>query len=264
MNKPFRFLARLAFALSVLAAGATPAAAAGNPPQPVTHADASTDLAIEVLKVEPANGSTLTTPQPIRITFRYRFSKPGDFVRLFAKVLEDGVDATYEGSPGIDPGTGVVRRAIYLTKPGKVHKVTIVAKNSKSAEIFTQEIPVDYTWVADPAGEAARRDGSGSRILGLTFSPASPATLKPGTRVDVKIDYDIVAAQGLHVWAEPVTGCNTTFAPFSDFLQGRGAVHGWITIGEKCTVTQVKAGMTNAAGIAVVQKVFDVDLRYAE
>lgn len=264
MEHHFRPAVMLALALAGLATISTRAATSGSAPPPIAASSAPTDLAIEVVKVEPAMGSTLTTPQPIKITFRYRFSKPGDFVRLFAKVLDPAVDATYEGSPGIDPGVGTVERAISLTKPGTVHKVTIVAKNSQSAQIFAKEIPVDYTWVADSAGEAARRDGSESRILGLTFSPASPALLKPGTPVDVKIDYDIVAAQGLRPWVEAVTRCNATSAPFTDFVQGRGVVHKTFTIGEKCAVTQVKAGMTNAAGIAIVQKVFDVDFRYAE
>lgn len=264
MERLFPPAVLLALALTGLATIPTRAATTGGQPPAIAHSSVPTDLAIEVVKVEPAMGSTLTTPQPIKITFRYRFSKPGDFVRLFAKVLDPSVDATYEGSPGIDPGVGTVERAIFLTQPGKVRKVTIVAKDSKSSEIFTKEIPVDYTWVADSAGQAARRDGSESRILGLTFSPASPALLKPGTPVDVKIDYDIVSAQGLRPWVDAVTRCNGTSAPFTDFVQGRGAVHKTFTIGEKCAVTQVKVGMTNAAGIAIVQKVFDVDFRYAE
>jgi hypothetical protein len=57
---------------------------------------------------------------------------------------------------------------------------------------------------------------------------------------------------------------NMTCEGLTSFVDGHGTVTKSFTVGERCELTQVRLGLTNAAMVEVVEKVVDVDFRYVD
>ncbi len=259
MPKPFALL--LALALPVAHAGGVGPSNAASAPDVA----AATDLGAEIVSLQPPSGSTLRVGQPVVVKLRYRYAQPNDDVMVWAKLLEPGLASTYQGAPkDTPPGTGVVERFVTLDEPGTATKLTIVAKNGRFQEIFAKEFPVRYTWVPNPRVEAARDEGVGSRVVDVRFTPASPALLKAGTKVDVQLDVDGSSARGLQPWVEPITACNMTYDGMTVLAPSRGRVHKSFTIGEKCVVTKLKVAIKNMANAEVFSEIVDVDFRFVD
>jgi hypothetical protein len=247
----------LIFAASVLAASAQATEQPTRSP--------STDLSLAIVRLDPPSGSTLKAGQTIAATIAWRYSKPATRVPIWLKLeLPDAApDYTYEGDSGDrGPGEGRIRRHVGLGKPGHVETVVLVAKDASSREIYRLRVPVDYTFVADAAHEAARRDGLGSRITGVAFDPPSPAHLAPGTRVVVHIGYDARSEHGLRPVAIPVTQCPMTYNGAGTLVDGQGRLAQFFTVGEPCAVRQVRVVLYNEAGAAVDDQLVDADLNY--
>ena len=162
------------------------------------------------------------------------------------------------------PGTGIVERYVLLTEPGVVKKITLVVKNGEHREIYARDFPVDYTYVPSPEAEAMKNDGAGSRIVGVRFSPTSPAKLSIGSTVSVDLDYDINNADGLDMWVEPLTNCNMTYAGMTGPAVGKGTIRKTFAVGEACHIEKVKVTMINAANRSIFEKVIDVDFNFAK
>ena len=248
----------LMFAAVAVAVGAQAA-------EPVATRSPSTDMALAVVKLDPPSGSTLKAGELIEATIAWRYSKPAEQARIWLKLdLPDSApDYIYEGDPGKRaPGEGRIVRHTGLGKPGHVDAVYLVAKDASSREIYRLRVPVDYTYVADAAHEAARQDGMGSRITSVTLEPPSPAHLAPGDRVFVRIGYDARSKDGLLPTARAVTNCPMNYNGVFDPVTGQGAIVQYFTVGAPCEVHQVSVELANTAGALVDRKVIDVDLRY--
>lgn len=217
-----------------------------------TAAPGPTDLAIEVVELSPKNGSTLLAQEWIRVKFKYRFSKPAQPLRFWVKILEPGVEGNYVGDPGDgEPGEGVIERAAFLEQPGKVHVLSIVAKDETSNQIFRQDIPVDYTFVANPALAALKDEGKGSRITGIDFPGGKRAAVRKGTYVKDTLAYAINTPEGLSPSGAPVTSCSHTYSGLFERKLGKGSIDMGFAIGERCHVKQVKVGLFNRVHQAV-------------
>lgn len=226
----------------------------------------STDLALDIVRLDPPPGSTLRVGDLVEATIAYRYTKPAVRLPIWLKLdLPDSApDYTYEGDSGERaPGTGRVVRHTGLGKPGHVDKLVLVAKDASSHVIYRRLVPVDYTFVADAEHEALRQDGLGSRITSIALDPPSPARLAPGTRVVVRIGYEARSVHGLRPVARPVTDCAMTYNGTFEPVDGSGVLAQHFTVGEPCTVRQVDVQLYNAGGVVVADKLVDVDLRYA-
>lgn len=230
-----------------------------------TAAPGPTDLAVEVVELSPKSGSTLLAQEWIHVKFRYRFSKPSQSLRFWVKILEPGVDGNYVGSPGAEePGAGTIERAATVNQPGKVRVLSVVAKDETSNQIFRHDIPVDYTFVANPALAAFKGDGEGSRISTVEFPGTKRSTVRKGTFVNVKLTYLINTPNGLSPSVMPVTSCSNTYAGLFEEKRGKGSVDMGFAIGEKCHVKQVKVALFNRIHQAVYEEIVDVDLTYTD
>lgn len=124
-------------------------------------------IVIESIRLDPPNGTTLPEQTPVLATIAFRVTKPADEVGVWVRILDDAFKSQYLGSnERFQPGRHVVTRAAWLTDPGKLDKLTVVFKNAQSTEVFRQDIPVNYSFVADPALEALKKVGIGSKITG--------------------------------------------------------------------------------------------------
>jgi len=247
----------LIFAASVLAASAQATELPIKSP--------STDLSLAIVHLDPPSGSTLKVGQAIAATIAWRYSKPAVRVPIWLKLeLPDAAaDYTYDGdADDRAPGEGRVQRHVSLGKPGHVETLVLVAKDASSREIYRLRVPVDYTFVADAAHEAARQDGRGSRITGVAFDPPSPARLAPGTTVVVQIAYDAKSEHGLRPVATPVTQCAMSYSGAGTAVDGQGRLAQFFTVGVPCAVRQVRLQLFNAAGAAIDDRLVDVDLKY--
>ena len=225
----------------------------------------TTDLSLDIVRLDPPSGSTLKAGDTIEATIAWRYSKPAIRIPIWLKLdLPDSApDYTYEGDPDKRaPGAGSIVRHTGLGKPGHVDTLVLVAKDANSREIYRRRIPVDYTYVADPAREAQRRDGAGSHITRVAFDPPSPVRLEPGSRVVVRIGYDARSEHGLRPVAMPVTSCAMTYNGAAIEVDGPGELAQHFTVGVPCDVRQVRVQLFNAAGVAVDERLVDVDLHY--
>ena len=255
MTHPLALLLALA-----LSAGVAHADGGGAPEVAV-----ATDLGVEIVSLQPPSGSTLRVGQPVVVKLRYRYTQPGEDVMVWAKLLEPGLQSTYQGAPrDTPPGNGVVERFVTLDDPGSATRLTVVAKNGRYQQVFAKDFPVNYTWVPNPRVEAARGDGAGARVVDVHFAPGSPAVLKVGTKVDVQLDIDGASARGLQPWVEPITTCNMTYDGMVVLTPAQGRVHKTFTVGEKCVVTKLKVAIKNTANAEVFSEVVDVDFRYVD
>ncbi|UUZ48972.1 hypothetical protein LP420_41295 [Massilia sp. B-10] len=159
---------------------------------------AASDLVIESVQLDPPNGSTLREQTPIHATIQFRFAKPNSEIGVWVRIFDEKYKSQYFGSPDrMLPGRHRVTRGAYLTEPGTLDKFTVVFKNAKSTEIFRQDIPVNYTFVPDPALVARKKDGAGSTISQVIFPNGKRTTVKKGTFIPINLAYSINTAHGL-------------------------------------------------------------------
>jgi hypothetical protein len=158
------------------------------------------------------------------------------------------------------PGTHRVTRGAYLTEPGTLDRLTVVFKNTKSAEIFRQDIPVNYTFVPDPALNAQKKDGAGWTISKVTFPNGKRATVKKGTFIPIDLAYAINTPRGLIASTIPETKCSMTYAGLAEPLLGQGEIRMGFTVGERCWVKRVRVLLRNEAEGYVYEEFVDVDL----
>ncbi len=261
MTAPAATMRRMKRILPLLLSLSLVAAHAADAPPP----SGTTDLVLDVVKLDPPPGSTLEEGDVIHATIQWRYRRPAGPVRIFAKLDRSPDDVLYEADhlEAHAGGAGRVERFTGLNKPGHVDSVLLVAKDAAtSREIYRRVVKADYTFVAAAGQEALRQEGAGSRITSISFDPPSPARLAPGDRVRVRIGYDAQARHGVRPSAEPVTDCPMTFTGVPDGLLGQGVYDQAFTVGVPCIVRQVRVQLLNAGGVAVAEKVVDVDLRY--
>lgn len=234
---------------------------------PAEPSPTDTDLELEIVQLDPPDGSTVPAGQDITVTVGWRYRTPATGVGVWAKPeAPEGVGGSYEGDAGEAgrPGEGRLVRTVCLREPGPMAGVLLVARDARSREIYRRHVPVNYTFVSSPDHEARLRDGQGSRITGVEFDPPSPARLAPGTRVAVRIGYDAHSEHGLRPLAIPVTdGAMTYDAAADETVHGRGHVTRHFLVGEPCTLRQVRVLLWNEGRTAVDERVVDVDFRYA-
>jgi hypothetical protein len=231
----------------------------------VAGAPGKTDLSIEVLDLSPPSGSTLKATDPIHVTFRYRFTKPNGEVRFWAKILDPKLDATYIGiAETLEPGTGILTRTAYLTEPGKVKTISVVAKDENSLQFMQKDIPVDYTYIPNKAIDKLKGDGVGSKIVSITIAGGNNAVLKKGVFVPVDVRYAINAKHGLIANVYPDSECSMTFAGLHEPLYGNGVQPMGFTVGEKCVVKRIKLVLWNTVSKRVFDKTVDVNLKFID
>jgi hypothetical protein len=243
---------RIAALLGTLLTGA---AAAGTP--------GSTDLALDIVKLDPPSGSTLEAGRYVTATIRWRYSRPAAPIRVWLKPDDADADrGSYVADDGrVRPGEGTGERSASLDVPGHVTALLLVAKDAASREIYRRRISVDYTFVASTSADALRRDGEGSRITEVSLDPPSPARLAPGALVRVRIGYDAKSAHSVGPSVEPVTDCPMSYRGY-DLVDGRGTKEQWFKVDAPCVVRQLRVRLVNAGKAVVDERLVDVDLRY--
>ncbi len=224
----------------------------------------STDLTLDIVRLDPPDGSTLKAGDLVVATVQWRYSKPVAAFRAWVKPdVPDSVGSTYTGAlEETHPGEGRLERGVGLDAPGQLDAVLLVAKDADSHEIYRRRVPVHYVFVRSAEQEALRKDGAGSRITGVTFDPPSPGRLAPGTTVVAHIGYAAKSAHGLRPVAIPVTACAMSYNGLVDAVDGVGSFDQNFTIGVPCALRQVRIQLVNQGGAAIVEKLVDVDLRY--
>ncbi|MBV7456210.1 hypothetical protein KW843_17150 [Acidovorax sp. sif1233] len=222
-----------------------------------------TDLRITAVSIAPPSGSVLQANTPITVTLDYRYGAPREPLYAWVKILDTTYDSLYEGSHDmLNPGSGRVSRSVHLTQAGSVRELFIVIKNRDFVEVFNQAIAVDFTYEDAVLDEAQRNDGKGSRITDIRLSIASPATVKAGTRIDVEVEYDIQAEEGLDIWVIPDTQANMTYEGTTGRLDGAGTVHRHFTLIDPCAVTGLRLLMKNASSQTVYEHRVPVDYTF--
>lgn len=222
---------------------------------------AASDLVIESIQLDPPNGSILREQTPIRATIQFRFTKPASEIGVWVRIFDEKYKSQYFGSPDrMRPGTHRVIRGAYLTEPGTLDKLTVVFKNTNSAEIFRRDIPVNYTFVPDPALDAQKKDGAGSKILKVTFPTGKGATVRKGTFIPINLEYSINTPRGLIAGTIPETKCSMTYAGLTEPLRGNGEIRMGFAVGESCVIKRVRVLLRNEAEGYVYDELVDVDL----
>lgn len=224
-------------------------------------AQAPADIVIESIQLDPADGSTLPEQTPILATIKFRFTQPATDVGVWVRIFDNTFASQYIGTPErLRPGTHVITRGAYLTEPGKLDRLTVVFKNHQSTEIFRQDIPVDYTFVADPSLDTLKKVGIGSTITKVGLPNGKRATVKKGTFIPVLLDYSINTTEGLFAGAVADTSCSVTSTGLLEPLTGQGTVQMGFAVGEPCSVKRVRVILRNAADGYVYEEFVDVDL----
>lgn len=220
------------------------------------------DLSIVRVVLDPPSGSTLKATEPITVSFGYQYTKPPMSMRVWAKVLDETHDSTYQGSTeDMTPGVGVMQRQLTLNVPGQIKTITLIGKDEVSKETFRMNLPVDYTFVRHPEVEAHARDGIGSTLALVATSPASPAVVKAGEPIEIKVAHDINIEQGLWIGVEPVTRCNMGYDGLAEAALGQGVVSTRIRIGEPCELKQVRLTLVNPSRATVFEQLANVDFK---
>lgn len=227
----------------------------------VTAQTKSSDVVIDSIRLDPPDGSTLKEQTPVLATIKFHFSKPISPLRAWIRIFDETYQSQYIGVPEeMEPGTHVIRRGAYLTEPGTLNKMTVVFKDKSSTEVFRQDIPVNYTFVRDPALDAQKRDGTGSSITQVRLPAGKRASVRKGTFIPVELVYDINTANGLFAGAVPETNCSMTYSGLFEPLYAKGRIQMGFTVGERCSINRIKVLLRNAAERQVYEKFIDVDL----
>jgi hypothetical protein len=220
-----------------------------------------TDFVIESIELDPPDGSTVFEQTPIHATIRFRFVKPPAELGIWVRIFDETYRSQFFGSPDrFAAGTHTVVRGAYLVEPGVLNQMTVVVKNHKSTEIFRQDIPVNYTFVRDPALESRKADGEGSTITSIDFPKGKRATVKKGSFIPVDVRYDVNTPRGLFAGTIPDTKCSMTYAGLAEPLIGEGEIGLGFTIGEACKIERVRVMLRNEAEGVIYEEYVDVDL----
>lgn len=220
-----------------------------------------TDFVIESIELDPPDGSTIPEQTPVIATIQFRFTKPAGRLGIWVRIFDETYPSTYFGSQDrFEPGTHRVQRGGFLTEPGVLNCLTVVVKNSASAEVFRQDIPVNYTFVRDPALDALKKEGAGSTITAITFLGGKEKTIRKGGYVDVNVGYNITTPNGLIASVIPETTCSMTYAGLTEPLKGTGEVALGFAIGEACVIKRVRVILRNEAQGVIDEQFVDVNL----
>ncbi len=224
-----------------------------------------TNLRVTAINISPPLGSVLQANTPITVTIDYRYSAPQEPLYVWVKILDTTYDSIYEGSHDcMNPGKGRISRSVHLTQAGTVRELFIVAKNKDFGEVFKQAVAVDFTYEEAVLDEALKNDGNGSEITGIRLSIPSPATVKVGTRIDVEVEYDINAEEGLDIWVIPETQANMTYDGTTGRQFETGVVRKHFTVIAPCRVNSLKLLMKNASGQTVYERSMPVVYIFTE
>jgi hypothetical protein len=132
-----------------------------------------TDITFD--RVSPA---AVAVRQEIFVTFNY--SKPDGDIRIFVRGRYEGADAAefyYEGSPLYTENSGSGGSHFFLSIPGKIDQLRFrVADAAGNDVLYETFADVDFSWVD-------------YQISDVVFTPASPAILQTGNRVNVNFNY---------------------------------------------------------------------------
>lgn len=222
-----------------------------------------TNLRISAITLSPPSGSVLQAGTPITMTLDYRYSAPREPLFVWVKILDTTYDSIYEGSHDrMNPGVGRISRSVHLTQAGTVRELSIVAKNKDFVEVFNQTVAVDFRYEEAELDEALKNDGEGSEITGIRLSVASPATVKAGTRIDVEVEYNTTAEEGVDIWVIPETQANMTYEGTMGRQIETGVVHKHFTIIDPCKVNSLKLLMKNASSQTVYERSMPVDYTF--
>lgn len=223
--------------------------------------DGPCDVVIESIELDPPNGSTLPEQTPIHVTIQFRFSSPAAELGVWVRIFDNTYRSQYFGSPDrAAPGTSQVTRGAYLTEPGKLDKLTVVFKNSKSTEVFRQDIPVDYTFVRDESLDILKQDGVGSTITKVSFPHGKRTKVRKGTLFPVDVEYSVNTPNGLYSSTIPDTQRSFTYAGMCEPLIGNGKIRLGFTPGEAGSIKRVKVLLRNDAEGYVYEEFVDLDL----
>ena len=225
----------------------------------------SADLTLDIVKLDPPDGSTLKAGDSVKATIEWHYAKAGKTVQVWLKPeLTENIDASYDMDHGeiSHRGAGVLDRTVTVSEPGHVASLLLVAKDLDLNEIYRRRVKVAYTWVANSTQEALRKDGLDSRITGVTFDPPSPARLASGAPVFVHIGYDAKSTKGIRPTAMAVTSCQMNWGGAEQSVAGRGTFDQIFIVKGPCAVHQVQVQLLNAGDAVVDEKLVDVDLTY--
>ena len=110
--------------------------------------------------------------------------------------------------------------------------------------------------------EGAQIDPKSLEITGIRLSVASPATVKAGTRIDVEVEYNTTAEEGVDIWVIPETQANMTYEGTMGRQIETGVVHKHFTIIDPCKVNSLKLLMKNASSQTVYERSMPVDYTF--
>ncbi len=222
------------------------------------------DLQLEIVKFDPPDGSTLMAGEKVTITVAWRHSMRGRGVGIWTKPVaprevRGGYDS--DGGEADKPGRGRVTRGFHLSAPCAVTGVVLSASDGDSRELFSQRIPVNFTYVANPELEARRHDGAFSRITAVKVEGDGQGPLPVGSHLDVHVRYVAQSTHGVRVTAVPITDADYRHALPVKLDNGEGEALQGFTIGEACVVQQVHVRILNASDVVVDEQWIDVHLQ---
>ena len=228
-----------------------------------TRGSAANDLHLDIVKLDPPDGSTLMAGEKVTITVQYRHSMRNRGVGIWTKpVAPAGIGGGYDSDHGEadKPGRGRITRGFHLSDPCVVTGIDLSASDGGSRELFSRRIPVNYTYVVNPEREARRHDGAFSRITGVKVEGDGQGPLPVGSHLDVHVRYFAQSTHGVRVTAIPVTDADYRHALPVKLDNGEGEALQGFTIGEPCVVEQVRVRILNASDAVVAEEWVDVHL----
>ena len=227
------------------------------------RSSSASDLELKIVKFDPPDGSTLMAGEKVTITVKWRHSMRNRGVGIWTKpVAPRDVRGGYDsdGGEAHAPGRGSVTRGFHLSSPCVVTGVVLSASDGDSRQLFSREIPVNFTYVANPEREARRHDGAFSRITGVKVQGDGQGPLPVGSHLDVHVRYVAQSTHGVRVTAVPVTDADYRHALPVKLDNGEGEALQGFTIGEACVVQQVHVRILNASDVVVAEEWVDCDL----
>lgn len=221
-----------------------------------------TDLKILDIKLDPPPGSTLMAHEKIKVTIKYRYSKPSKQLLFWAYGIANG-NGRYD--PSVDtlrPGTGTVTRHFSMQEPGEVSAVRIAAADLQSRNIFRRTYPFKFTYVPNPEMDFLENDGESPKIIGIRFDPPYPATLKIGSEINVYIDHEVQSKKGLDLWVRPLVSGDATHESSYAKINGNGTARRSFVVASRCSLKQVHILMCNVTGHDVLSEAIEVNYEF--
>lgn len=104
--------------------------------------------------------------------------------------------------------------------------------------------------IAPVSAQSFFLDGDKATVKIESITPVSPASLKSGERMTLKIQYDNPVSDQVQIWARPYIGGQraTNFSAHSSATYGRGsgAVEGWFTFLSSSEIDEVRVEMIDS------------------